>query len=151
MKKIILPVLIVAILTVFASCGSVKGFSDVMGKEWKLVEVRTGDKDTAFNRSTLSKEGASDIFTMKIEAELLSGVGASNRFTAPYTLGEGQSIEVQPMRATLMAPLRQPEKLREDQFFTYLQNTTEWQIADKTLEFHSKTNEGAPIVLVFSR
>ena len=150
MKKLIFSVILIAALMAFAGCGSVGGFADAVGKEWKLIEVRTDNKDTAFNRNALSKDGASDIFTMKIEAETLSGVGATNRFTAPYTLGEGQAIEIQPMRSTLMAPLRQPEKLKENEFFVYLQNTTEWKVADKKLEFHSKTEDGTPVVLVFA-
>ena len=153
MKKIIFSVILIIASITCMSCGSsssVEGFSDVIGKDWKLIEVRSDNKDVSFNRNALSKEDAKDIFTMKIDAEIISGKGASNIFSSPYKLGEGQSIEIMPMRSTLMAPLRQPEKLKEHEFLLYLQNSSEWKVVDKKLEFHSKTDEGSTIVLVFS-
>ncbi|MCL1905543.1 MAG: META domain-containing protein [Clostridiales bacterium] len=143
MKKIFFSTILIAVLMLCAGCAGLKG------KEWKLTEVRAGDKETVFDRKALSEEEASDIFTMLIEDELISGVGAVNRFSAPCVIGK-KEIKIQPMRTTMMAPLRQPEKLKEHEFFIYLQNTTEWKVVDKKLEFHSKTDDGTPVVLVFA-
>jgi hypothetical protein len=49
-----------------------------------------------------------------------------------------------------MAPLREPEYLKEQEFFAYLQNTTKWNVVDKNLELQSTGADGTAAVLVFA-
>jgi hypothetical protein len=49
-----------------------------------------------------------------------------------------------------MAPLREPEKLKEQEFFAYLQNATKWNMVKGNLELHSADNNGTATVLVFA-
>jgi hypothetical protein len=49
-----------------------------------------------------------------------------------------------------MATIREPEKLREHDFFTYIQNTYEWKITDSNLELKSKTARGEDVVMVLN-
>jgi hypothetical protein len=49
-----------------------------------------------------------------------------------------------------MAPIREPEKLREQDFITYIQNASSWNLKGKNLELCSKTESGSEVVLVFS-
>ena len=144
---VLVPILGIAMIM---SCGSSPKFSDVVGKEWKLIEVRTGGKNIVFDRNTLSNEDAGDIFTMNFDAETISGTGAPNSYSAPYTLSSKQSISIMPVRSTMMAAIRQPEKLRENDFFTYMQNVSTWNLAKNNLELYSKTEDGGEVVLVFS-
>ncbi|MDR2542454.1 MAG: META domain-containing protein [Treponema sp.] len=161
MKKLIFAFLLIAVLVI--GCKStndsnrqrninVTTFSNVEGIEWKLLEVHidgTFSREILFDRRTLSREGIADIYTAKFDGELVSGVGSPNRYTAPYTIGEEQSINIAVMRSTLMASLFEPEKLPEHQFFGYMQNVYEWQFADGNLIFLSKTEDGRDVRLVF--
>jgi len=149
MKKLFFLLVPVGIAMIM-SCSSAPKFSDVAGKEWKLIEVRIGGISVLFDRNTLSGEGAGDIFTMNFDAETISGIGAPNRYSAPYTLSGKQGISIMPMRSTLMASIRQPEKLREYDFFTYMQNAYEWKLEKPNLELLSKTEDGGEVILVFS-
>ena len=117
--------------------------------EWKLIAVYINGEDTLFRRDTLPKEPG-NLFTLTLGAELLSGVGAPNRYSAPYTRGDNQSISVMLMRSTMMAALFEPEKLNEHDFFIYLQNAYEWKQVNNNLELQSKTQNGSEVRLVFS-
>jgi heat shock protein HslJ len=79
----------------------------------------------------------------------MSGVGAPNRYTAPYTLGEGQTINISMIRSTLMASIFEPEKLKEREYFAYLQNAYEWGYANNRLHIKSKTAENAEVIMIF--
>jgi heat shock protein HslJ len=149
MKKLFLLLFIIITLT---ACGSSPNFSKVTGKEWKLIQIKMDDKSINFDRGILAKEDAANIFTLTFDAQAISGVGAPNRYNAPYTLGDKktQGISVNPMRSTLIASISQPEKLREADFFIYMQNVYEWNLVDKNLELRSKTEELGEIILTFS-
>jgi hypothetical protein len=49
-----------------------------------------------------------------------------------------------------MAPLREPEKLREYDYFLYLQNAYKWNIANGNLELYSKGADDSEVLLTFS-
>ena len=127
--------------------------SYVMGKEWKLIQVHVNDtfsREVLFDRKTLSKEDAGNIFILKLEKEMLSGTAAPNNYTGPYTVNEVEkTITVMPMRTTLMASIWQPEKLREQDYFTYLNNAYKWSVSNGRLLINSKTAEGKEIVLTY--
>ncbi|MCL2441474.1 MAG: META domain-containing protein [Treponema sp.] len=133
---------------------SLMNFSEGAGKDWKLIEViveSTFHREILFNRSDLTKEGDGTIFTLRYDAQTISGVGSPNRYSASYTLGEDRSISIMPMRATLMAALFQPEKLPEHTFFMYMQNSHTWRSTSGRLEFLSKTEDGRDVLLVFGQ
>jgi heat shock protein HslJ len=155
MKKIIFTILITTAL--LAGCRSTQtaggtgdDFSGVMGKEWKLTEVLLGGRNTGFDRHALTRSGfPSDIFSLNINEEFFSGSGAPNRYSAPYTRS-GQNITISQVRATLMAALRDPDKLREHDFFVYLQNISAWSLHGNRLTFVSKNMDGTEVRLVFT-
>jgi heat shock protein HslJ len=59
-------------------------------------------------------------------------------------------MSIKNVAATLMAPIREPEKLKERDFFTYLQNTYRWTISKGNLELSTRGENGAEAVLVFA-
>ena len=122
----------------------------ITGREWKLIEVRINNRDTGFNRDVLVREGFDQFFTSNFDADILSGTGAPNRYSAPYTLGDNQSVKIMIMRSTLMASFFQPENLTEHDFFIYMQNAFEWRLVSDNLELRSKTADGSEVLLVFS-
>jgi len=141
---------VVLLAAVMMSCSSAPKFSNVTGKEWKLVEARIDNKDILFDRNTLVKEEAGDIFTLNFSKDALSGKGAPNRYNAPYTVGKNQVISIKPLRSTLMAALWQPEKLPEHAFFAYMNNVYAWNLVNNRLELRSKTEDGKEVRLLFA-
>jgi hypothetical protein len=141
-------------LTIFfqiacAACANIPEFSDVRDKDWKLTEVRADNGNITFDRSTLVNEGFGDIFTLRFDAERINGVAAPNRYFAPYTLAEKQAIDIGPIAGTLMLAIHEPEKLKERDFFAYLENADKWNLAKGKLELRSTNDEGAAVFLVF--
>ncbi|MDR0487279.1 MAG: META domain-containing protein, partial [Treponema sp.] len=114
-------------------CSSAPQFSQLTGKEWKLIEVRVNGKTTGFNRNALG-EVFSEAFTVSFDNENISGTGAPNRYSAPFTLEKDQKISIKLVRSTLMASIFEPENLREHEFFVYIQNTNEWNLVKNNLE-----------------
>jgi len=123
--------------------------SSIQENEWKLIEVYIGGRNTRFNRNTLP-EDLKNFFTVNFDTQNVSGVGAPNHYSAPYTLGDNQTISVMLMRSTMMASFYQPENLTEHDFFTYMQNSYSWRLVNNNLELQSKTTAGGEVRLVFS-
>jgi hypothetical protein len=49
-----------------------------------------------------------------------------------------------------MAPLREPEGLKEREYFGYLSKAYHWDIKDGKLELLTKSEDGKDVVLVYS-
>ena len=132
------------------ACSSAPKFSSVIDKDWNLIAVRGVPENITFDRSKLVEEGFADIFTLRFDKERVNGVGAPNRYFAPYTLSDKQGISIKAIAQSQMAPLREPEYLKEQEFFAYLQNTTKWNVVKGDLELHSTREDGTAAVLVFA-
>ncbi|MCL2067820.1 MAG: META domain-containing protein [Treponema sp.] len=148
MKKNIC-ILVVLVAVCLVGCKSTPKFSDVSGKEWKLTDVLLNGDSINFDRNVLIAEGFGDIFTLTFETDRLGGVGAPNRYSAPYTLGRNQAISVRAAVVTMMAPLSHPEKLKEHDYFAYIQNTHKWDLVKGSLELSSKGEGGADVTMLF--
>ena len=121
-------------------------FSDVLGKEWSLVKVKVGNKETVINR----EEGAGDVYTLKFDADMLSGKAEPNTYSGPYTVNEiEQTISIKPMRTTQMASFRQSVGLAEHDYYTYMNNVHKWEVTNNNLILRSKSADGQDIQLVF--
>ena len=123
--------------------------SGIEGNEWKLVEVYINGRNTSFSRNTLPEE-LKNFFTVNFDAQNVSGIGAPNRYSAPYTKGGNQTISIMLIRSTQMAAFLEPEKLKEHDFFIYMQNASSWKLNGNNLELFSKTPDGVEVRLVFS-
>jgi len=127
----------------------VSDFSDVRDRNWKLTQIRSG-KNIIFERSMLTQESLKDVFTLRFDAERISGAGCPNRYFAPYDLSEKQAINIKPIAGTLMLALFEPEQLKEREFFAYLEKADQWNIVKGNLELRSTNNDGKTVLLVFS-
>jgi heat shock protein HslJ len=141
-------VLVLAGVILLASCGSTPQFEDIRDKEWKLTAIRTKPEDIILDRNQLIDEGFGDIFTLRF-AEQVSGRGAPNRYSGPYEAGKDFSLSIKNVAATLMAPIREPEKIKERGFFTYLENAYRWNINKGNLEISTRSEDGVEAVMVF--
>ena len=154
MKKLLFAITLIVVIPCM-SCSSkpnapAVSFSDVIEKEWKLIEVHIDGKNINFDRNALADDGFGELFTLTFDNQNLSGVGAPNRYSVPYTQEKDRALSVKLARSTLMASIREPEKLKEHDFFTYIQNVETWNLVDNNLELYSKTEAGAEVTLVFS-
>ena len=171
MKKLFFAILMIAVLA-FALATSCKStdkttetpttpvprglnmttFADGQGREWKLIELHIDSvfgREVFFDRNSLVNEGDGEIYTLSFNGQTISGTGAPNRYSTPYTLGSGQSVTVMPIASTLMAPLFQVEKLPEHQFYGYMQNIYEWRSENGNLVFLTKTEDDRDVRMVF--
>jgi heat shock protein HslJ len=126
-------------------------FSDVVGKDWKLIEVYVDGKNTQFSRDSFQNNNfMRDMFTMKFTEKMVNGTGAPNMFGGQYTQGSNQTISFMPMITTLMAPMPfEPENLTEYDFYNYLHNASRWGLVNNNFILYSKTEDGREIRLVF--
>ena len=89
MKKLFFAIILIAAIPCMNCTSSPKvpavTFSDVIEKEWKLIEVHIDGKNINFDRSALADDGFGELFTLTFDAQNLSGVGAPNRYSVPYT------------------------------------------------------------------
>jgi len=130
--------------------GGTDDFSDVIGVEWKLTEVSINGTATPFSRNTLSNN-FSDSFTLTFNGEMLSGRGAPNLYSAPYTLGGNRSISTLIMRSTLMAAIFEPEHLKEHDFYIYMQYIHSWRLSGEILELSSLLDDSREVILIFEK
>ena len=124
-------------------------FSDVTGKNWMLSEFRTERKTTYIDRNKLKSDNLDCVYSLSFNENQVSGMGAPNRYFAPYTEGEGKTLFIGNIASTMMFPFIEPEGLREAQFFNYLSKVTRWDLINGKLELYSSDDEGIPVVLVF--
>jgi heat shock protein HslJ len=150
MKNILL-IITAALVISCKTAPAVPVFSDIIGKEWKLVEIMSS-ADTAarrFSRGELAEIGMEQAYTLRFEEERLNGVGAPNRYSAPYESGAGQALSIKAVAGTLMASFREPESLKEREYFGYLENADKWDLAQGKLQLHTRNERGGEAVLIF--
>jgi heat shock protein HslJ len=152
-KQVILVLLVIALIMSCKTTVTGSAFSNVVGKEWKLIEVQVDstpfNRIVLYDRNDLRRNNVGSVYTMNFDAEMVSGTGAPNKYSAPYTLGEENSLKVEVIRSTMMAPIIQPEKLPEHDFYTYMTNVEQWSIDDGKLVLHTKAENGNTVRLIF--
>ncbi|MDR2177412.1 MAG: META domain-containing protein [Treponema sp.] len=154
--KKILPAWI-AVMSLICACASrqtaeslaAPSFDLVAGKNWKLIEVRIENLKTGFSRDALGTE-FSNFYTLKFQDGTITGRAAPNNYRGPFELTKNQGISFNKVAATLMALLKEPEGLKENEYFTYLEGIYRWDLKDNRLELHGKDANGRTSVLVFS-
>jgi len=154
MKKqlfLFLLTFVLLISCVTSNNGGTMDFSYVAGKEWNLTAVFIDGNDTQFKRGTQSNDMTRGFFTLNLQEGVISGTGAPNRYSGRYTLGDDRSFSTSPLISTMMAPLFEPEGLREHTYFFYLQNAFMWRLVnnDTVLELHSISDDGSSVILVY--
>ena len=125
-------------------------FSSVQGKDWLLTELRNSFSVIKINRDVYAKEGFGEFFSLRFDVERIGGVGAPNRYFAPYTQAGNDSLSIGLIAGTLMAAFREPAELKEHEFFALLQNVFQWKLAGDNLELFANNEAGSQTVLVFS-
>jgi heat shock protein HslJ len=137
-------------VVLWVSCaGTPANFSGVRGREWYLLEVRGPSETVRIDRTALEARGMGDIYSLRFSEERISGKGAPNRYTAPYSAGKDRIFALKPAAATLMAAIEAPGGLGEDAYFSYLNRISRWSLNGNMLELKTSGKQGGETVLVF--
>ena len=118
--------------------------------EWVLIEVKTRPQTIIISQNSQEMMGFENIYTLRFDDDRLNGIAAPNRYSAPYKLDRNQAITVQLIAATLMAPIIEPENLKENEYFIYLQNARKWNISKGRLELHTTGTNNVRAVLIYN-
>jgi hypothetical protein len=122
----------------------------IIGKEWKLVELRLSSKTVILDRNKLNTEGVGDFFTMAVNASRISGKAAPNRYVTAYEAGPDNSLTLLPVITTLMATGFDPERLHEQEYYQYLGRVKSWKLNQQTLELYTTDANEKDAVLAYS-
>jgi heat shock protein HslJ len=120
-------------------------FSEVLGKTWELIEVKSDSNATVIDHQSMQ-----DMYTLQFADGSLSGRGAPNRYHGYYTLGNSQDISFGAVASNQMAALQEPEGLKEHEYFAYITKVSRWEINNGQLNLFT-ANEAGEIVLVFNK
>jgi len=130
-------------------------FKDVEEKEWILSEVKSAGKTVHMDRKKLEAENMGGVYTINFKKEeasnegRVSGMGAPNRYFGPYTSGSNRSLSLGNMASTMMMAFREPDGLRENEYFACLSRVTRWDLREGRLELYSSDNNRSEVILVF--
>jgi len=125
-------------------------FKDVTGKEWFLSEVRNSGKTVTIDRQQLAADNMSGSFSITFNENQVNGMGAPNRFFAPFTTGSNNSLSIGNLASTMMFSFKEPEGINEKEYFDYLGKVTRWSLRDGQLELNSTVSGSPDAVLVFT-
>jgi heat shock protein HslJ len=123
--------------------------STIMGKEWKLSEIRLPGKTTMVDRNKLSADGMGDIFTFTVDSIRISGKAAPNRYASVYQAGVNNSLTIQAPVSTMMASIYDLKGVREQEYFQYLSRVKSWNVNQDKLELYTTDTNNKEVVLVY--
>jgi hypothetical protein len=151
-KQRFFPALVLSLC--FYACAGQQSFGSLQEKEWKLVEVRNEPatlRDTIhFDRSKLRTEGMDDIFVLTFSASgRASGKAAPKTYTASYEQGAGRSLSFKQLTSASVERDLAPERLREADYFGFLERANRWDYNAGKLELYSTNLDGQEVVLIF--
>jgi hypothetical protein len=145
---------VTALLFYFCSCAGQQSFSHLQEKQWKLAEVKSDSATLRdpirFDRSKLKTEGMDDIFVLTFSASgKASGKAAPKTYTASYEQGAGRSLSFKRITSVPVERDLEPERLREEDYFGFLERINRWDYNAGKLELYSANPDGQEVVLIF--
>jgi len=127
-------------------------FADLEGKEWILSEFINAGKTVRMDRQKLLADNLGGVFTIRFSDGQVNGMGAPNRYFGPYTAGANRSLVMGNLASTMMMAFREPDELKESEYFGFLRTVTRWDQRDGKLELHGHRTEGSGVtetILIF--
>ena len=118
---------------------------DVQGRDWYLTEVKKESATITIDRT----KGPKDIYTIRFEVNRLSGVGAPNRFFAPYFVGEESDLTIGVIGSTRMGTVFEMEGFREYEYFKCLKNVNHWYMQNGNLVLYTYPEDDTLVILTF--
>jgi heat shock protein HslJ len=148
--RLIIPAALVLSACVSAAPPQEKAvdFSSIMGKDWALTEIRIPGGGAVLDRAAMEADGLGNAFTLRFDAERISGQALPNRYSAPYHR-DGQTLRLEKPAATLMASLLPWDGPTETEYLGFLQGVQSWAWDQGKLVLTAGA-EGQGAVLIFS-
>ena len=125
-------------------------FKDVEGKEWILSELRSAGKTIRMDRQKLAADNLGGVYTINFREDKVNGMGAPNRYFAPFTAGSNRTLSIGLIAGTMMLAFKEPDGLKEGEFFGLLSKVTRWDLKEGNLELYSSENGGNEAALIFA-
>jgi len=131
-------------------------FNDVEGKEWLLSELRSGGKTVIMDRKKLEADNMGGFFSISFQKDQasgenrVSGIGAPNRYFGPFTLGSNRALSPGNVASTMMMAFREPEGLKENEYFSFLSRVTRWDLRNGKLELYCSGSAGGEAILIYT-
>ena len=154
---LVLPLIVIpACTSVAPTQESTAAFSDVEGKEWFLSEIKSAGKNITIDRKKFEADNMAGFFSITFGKDKatnenrLSGMGAPNRYFGPYTAGSDRSLNIGNLASTLMMPFKEPDEIKEYEYFQYISKATRWNLREGKLELSTLSSDGKEAVLVFA-
>jgi heat shock protein HslJ len=121
--------------------------------DWYLAQIRRGNTTLDINRPKLEAEGNGDIYSLRFDREdRVSGKGAPNRYNAPCKWGDGSDLSFGAVASTMMFPVKEPEVLKEHDYFAYLRLVSSWALTGGgQLELFCEDQSGQAVLIYGKR
>jgi len=129
--------------------GGTADFKDAAGKEWILSELRSGGQTVTMDRVKLAADNLGGVYTITFNEGQINGMGAPNRFFGPYTLGVGNTLSIGNVASTMMFAFKEPDGLKESEYFSYLSKVDRWNLRSGKLELYSRDSAGLEAIMFF--
>jgi heat shock protein HslJ len=120
-------------------------FSRVQRIDWNLAEVKKGSATIIIDRTNAQRE----TYSLRFQEERIRGRGANNLFFAPYTVGANNSLSIQRIAGTYMAPLFEMENFSEYKYFRHLEKAYRWEFDDWKLRLYTYDENNEDAILEF--
>ena len=120
-------------------------FSRIRPIDWNLAEVQKGAQTIVIDREKAQRE----IYSIRFQDGRVRGRGAGNLFFAPYIEGRNNTLSIQRIACTYMAPLFEMEGFREHEYFRYLERVNRWEFRDWKLKLYTCDENKEEAILVF--
>ena len=117
-------------------------FKNAEGKEWILEKVSNAGKNIFMDREKLAADNFGGIYTITFQEGRVSGMGAPNRYFGPYSIEANNVISIGNIASTMMAAFKEPDELKEREFFSLLSKTAKWNMKEGKLELYGASDEG---------
>jgi heat shock protein HslJ len=160
MGRMVMGTGVMLIVAALFSCATVADAQNLAqaadSGEWALATISGGGKAVSIDRAQL--DSFSDAFTLRIaktgdgseDRYIFSGKAAPNRFTMPVKVEKNGELTVSPPAATLMAALREPDVLKENEYLQYLANTRAVTVSGGRLVLDTADADGQKVSLTFA-
>jgi len=132
-------------------------FSDVAGKEWMLSGLKIDGKTITIDRKKFEADNMGGFYSLSFREEesvnqgMIGGMGAPNRYFGPFTASDNKILTIGNIAGTMMLAFREPEELKEREYFEYLSKVTRWDLRNGKLELYSINSSGSEAILLFTQ
>jgi heat shock protein HslJ len=123
---------------------------------WQLVSLEKGGEIIKVDRENPESGITRDWYTLNFAdndgEKRISGKGAPNTYSASCDFGDDSTIGFSRIAATRMAAFFEPDVLKEQEYFQYLERVDRWAMNDSmNLLLFTTAEGGEKVILIFGK